>query len=31
VLVTEATNYGVVTVADTVYLGCRFDVEVYAK
>ena len=31
VIVREATNYGVVTVADTVYLGCRFDVEVYAK
>ena len=31
VLVTEATNYGVVTVADTAYLGCRFAVEVHAR
>lgn len=31
VLVTEATNYGVVTVGDTAYLGCRFDVEVWTR
>jgi hypothetical protein len=31
VIVTEATNYGVVTVGDTTYLGCRFDCEVYSR
>jgi hypothetical protein len=31
VKVDVATNYGVVTVADTQYIGCRFAVEVYTR
>ena len=31
VVVREGTNYGVVTVADTTYSGCRFAVEVYGR
>ena len=31
VTVTDASNYGLVTVADTQYLGCRFGVEVHAR
>lgn len=31
VLVTAGTNYGVVTVADTAYVGCRFVVEVHTR
>lgn len=31
VLVTAATNYGVVTVADTTFVGARFVVEVHTR
>jgi len=31
VLVTEATNYGVIQVADTQLVGCRIAVEVYTQ
>lgn len=30
-VVTDATNYGLVTIADSSFVGCRIGVEVYVR